>query len=118
MWKNNEFEETRDNFTLTGDVGDSSVGQPPGATLVVERSGPDNEEIIVEMSIEEAFALRDMLNNFLNGFIQDEPDEDVDRWLEDRMLPFPEDLLPYPEDDLESRLMAVYESYNELWEDF
>lgn len=114
MWKNNDFEETRKEFTLTGDVGDSSVGQPPGATLVVDRS---ESETIVEMSIEEAFALRDMLDTFLDGFIEDDPDPEIDFWLEDRVS-FPEDRLPYPEDDLESQLMSVYECYSDLWEDF
>lgn len=113
MWKNNEFEETRKEFTLTGDTGDASVGQPPGATLVVDR--PESE-IIVEMNVEEAFALRDMLDHFLDGFIEDDPDPEIDCWLEDRMS-FPEDMLPYPEDDLESQLMSVYERYGDLWDD-
>ena len=114
MWKNNDFEETRKELTLTGDAGDASVGQPPSATLVVDR--PESE-IIVEMSIEEAFALRDMLDTFLDGLIEDDPDPEINFWLEDRMS-FPEEMLPYPEDDIESMLMSAYESYNELWEDF
>jgi hypothetical protein len=112
-WQNNDFEETRKKLTLTGDAGDASVGQPPGATLIIDR--PESE-IIVEMSIEEAFALRDMLNSFLDKFIEDDPAE-INFWEED-LIAFPDEMLPFPEDDIESMLMAAYESYNESWEDF